>query len=134
MLQDNLHAVKVLPAPSATHSALPAPSVPLAPQVPPQAPTQGPSGTVPDPSQSHQDVSRMTTTPPAFSSQRVVEHHATMEQLEAHLWGIWHKEVALWQKQDDVLDHLERRSTVAIVQTCQEVQALCHRVAYLEGG
>ena len=130
MLQEKLRGVKAPPPTPATCSAPPAPP---APQVPSQAPPQALSAPVHIPGPSHQEVPRMTTTLPATSSRRVVDRHATVEQLEAHLRGIRHKEVALWQERDEVLHRLERRSSEDLAQLRQEVQALRQRVEYLEG-
>ena len=75
----------------------------------------------------------MTATSPDTNSWRVVDCHTTVEQLEAHLRVIRHKEVALWQERDDVLHRLGTRSSEEVAQLRQEVQGLPQRVGYLEG-
>ena len=129
------HASRMLsPAPSATRSAPPAPSGPRFPQVPPQASPQASSATVPDPNHFHQEVTRMAINSPATSSRRMVNRYATVEQLEAHLRGIRHMEVALRKERDDVLHRLKPRSSEELAQLHQEVQVPHQCVGYLQGG
>ena len=72
----------------------------------------------------------MTTTPPT-SSQGVVDRHAPVLQLEAH---VQHKDVALWEERDDFLHGLEWWRRKELAQLHQEVQTLHQRVGYIEGG